>query len=208
MGAGPPPKVSLQISEYVVPTKVGDRTAMVITPRSHVRVDPSSVESEGKMTALDETLLREAQARSPRITFCVFRGRSDEDDGSWRFADGMTQAQDRDLAARLLPGQMICYRGLLRAGVSLFVHADWGERETDAYRWAVDHRIAELRDEVHPGETTGTSAGAIDLWILRNLTFFFTLSFAKLIETILPDKLALMETRMERIRRLVGLLPP
>ncbi len=202
------PSVSVQISEYVVPTKVGDRTAMVITPRTHVRVGLSAVEHVDGMSALDETLLREAQARSPRITFCVFRGRSDEGDGSWCFADAMTQAQDRELASKLLPGQMIAYRGLLRAGVSLFVHADWGERETDAFRWAVDHRIAALREEIEPDETVGTSASAIDLWILRNLTFFFTLSFAKMIETILPDKLALMEARMERIRRLVGLLPP
>lgn len=181
---------------------------MVITPRSHVRVDLRAVSDNDEMSEIDRRVLAEASSRSPRISFCIFRGRSDEGDGSWAFAGGLTEAQGRQLAARLLPGQMAAYRGLLRAGVSLFVHADWGATETAAYRWAVDHRIAELRKEVTTDETLGTSANAIDLWILRNLTFFFTLSFAKLVETILPDKLALMETRMERIRRLVGQLAP
>jgi hypothetical protein len=200
--------VGLEISEYELPTAVGAKCAMVITPRTHIRVgfDQPLDESTG-MSATDQMILREARARRQRVSICVFRGASQDGEGSWAFAEGLDEGQGQALAQRLLPGQVAMYRGMLKAGISLFVHADWGAQETDAFRFAVDHRIAELREGVDPSETLATSTESIDLWLLRNLTFFFTLSFEKLVETILPDKLVLMEKRMERIRRLAASLP-
>jgi hypothetical protein len=73
--------------------------------------------------------------------------------------------------------------------------------EVHGFRGAVDLRIAEL-DPLANGDTLEAKRAQLDLWMLRNLIFFFSLGFDKLVATILPDKLTLMEKRMERIRRL------
>jgi hypothetical protein len=182
---------------------------MVVSPIGHIRLglDASPADAETGMSATDARILAEAKARSPRVALCVFRGVHGDGDevGSWAFDPALDETQCRELATRLLRGQIEVYRGMLYAGLSMFVHTEWGMREVDAFRWAVDRRIEELVELNGGAGTLGGSQAAIDLWLLRNLTFFFTLSFDKFVETVLPDKLAMMEKRMERIRRMLGL---
>ncbi len=101
----------------------------------------------------------------------------------------------------MLTGQMGVYRAMLNFGICLFLHSDLGPLEVHGFRGAVDARIRDI-EPLSKGNTLQAKRAQLDLWMLRNLIFFFSLGFDKLVATILPDKLALMEKRMERIRRL------
>ena len=120
------------------------------------------------MSEVDAEILEQARQRTPRATVGIFRGRNGGA-GSWGFDPDVDEADAVRLAEFLLRGQMFVYREMLRLGVCLFVHAEWGSLESAAYRSAATGIVA------------GLSAS--------------------------PQKLALMEKRMERIQRMAEALP-
>jgi hypothetical protein len=195
----------LEFSEHTLTTPIGERVALVIAPTEAVRVGLDRIVPRvgpPRMSSLDQQVLEQAEARAPRIQLGIFRGANGHG-GSWGFDPAMDEHEAIRLAEYLLPGQMIVYRGLLRLGVCLFVHIDWGSLECAAFRAAA----AKIADGLHDRLSRGSAeppnpADVVDLWVLRNLTFFFSLSFDHLVSTILPEKLALMEKRMERIQRM------
>ena len=137
------------------------------------------------------------------------RGGSSDDGGSWAFAPELTSDEARELGELLLGAQMNVYRGLLRAELCLFVHVEFGPVEVDAFRMAAATRIAECAALLASPESSTRQRALVeaDLWILRNVVYFFELRYEAMIERILPEKLALLEKRMHRVRDMVLALP-
>ena len=195
--------MSLDFDTLELLTASGPRTAMVITPVEPVLVAARTyVPEDDAMSEADEQILEGARrCLDSSATVCIFRGQAPVGEGRYAFDPNMTEGQAVETALAMLSGQMRVYREMLRLGICLFLHTDLGLLEVHGFRGAVARRIAEL--ETRPGVVDLEAKRAqLDLWMLRNLNFFFTLGFDKLIATILPDKLSLMEKRMERIRRL------
>ncbi|MCR9159298.1 MAG: hypothetical protein ACE37F_08730 [Nannocystaceae bacterium] len=186
-------------------TPAGLRSALVITPTGRHVVEPRPyVASADPMSDADRQILeggRRAAAASASV--CIFRARAPVGEGYYGFAPTTTDGQAVQTALSMLEGQMRVYRGMLDLGICLFLHTDLGGLEVHGFRGAVEARIAEI-EPLSKGDTLAAKRAHLDLWMLRNLIFFFSLGFDKLAATVLPEKLTLMEKRMERIRRLAG----
>ena len=186
-----------------IQTPAGPRTVLVITPIQDVVVKPRrrAPHTEG-MSESDQMILNGARAAAAAsASVCIFRARAPGGDGAYRFEESMTDSEAVATALSMLGGQVRVYRELLRLGICLFLHTDLDPISVHGFRGAVDVRVAEL-EPLTFGVGPQAKSAQLDLWILRNLNFFFSLGYDKLIATILPDKLVLMEKRMERIRRL------
>lgn len=201
----------LAFDEHRFSTPVGERVALVITPKRPVTVQLDALPAPGarpQMSEVDAEILDQAKRRASRVSLCIFRGRDDSEENYWRFDPSISEENAFDLALGLMRGQLIVYREMVRTGVCLFLHVGWGSMEAAGFRRACET----LGNELEERQTNGTPdqqepTDPIDLWVARNLVFFFSLGFKKVVEDILPEKLALMEKRMERIQRMAEVLP-
>ncbi len=195
--------MSLDFDTLEIETPSGPRTALVITPVEDLVVSPRRyLPNSTTPSEADQLILRGARdAKAAAASVCIFRARAPGGLGSYRFAPSMSDSQAVETAQAMLDGQMQVYREMLRLGICLFLHTDLDPLAVHGFRGAADIRVAKLEPEAS-GTGLDAKRAQLDLWLLRNLNFFFTLGFEKLIATILPDKLTLMEKRMERIRRL------
>lgn len=186
-----------------IQTPSGPRTALVITPVQDVVITAHrNTPTAAGMSESDQRILsaaRAAASASPSV--CIFRARAPVGDGAYRFEQSMSDSEAVTTALSMLDGQLRVYGEMLRLGICLFLHTDLDPVAVHGFRGAVDIRVAEL-EQLTFGVGPQAKSAQLDLWILRNLNFFFSLGFDKLIATILPDELTLMEKRMERIRRL------
>ncbi|MGH1341051.1 MAG: hypothetical protein ACRBN8_05840 [Nannocystales bacterium] len=195
--------MSMDFDTLEIETPGGPRTALVITPLEDVVVSARDrAPADVGMSESDQRILDGARdARSAAASVCIFRARAPIGDGAYRFEESMTDADAVKTALAMLDGQLRVYREMLRLGICLFLHTDLDPVAVHGFRGAVDVRVEEL-EPLTFGVGPEAKRAQLDLWLLRNLNFFFSLGFDKLIATILPDKLTLMEKRMERIRRL------
>lgn len=200
-GRGPvASNVPLACATLSIDTSQGERTALVLTPTQAVVVERAPAQ-RGKLSAIDDWIIAAARkaAEQKLATVCIYRARADVGPGCYRFSGRLQEAEVADLAETMLGGQLLIYRELVRMGVCLFVHSEFGYAEAEAYRVATERHIAALRLQ-------DDAQSELDLWILQNLVFFFTSSFESLATTVLPEKLPMMEKRMERIRRMAARL--
>lgn len=197
------------VTTQAIETPSGERTALVITPADAILVasDAGLDVTPGVMTETDHAIAQAARDAAERgnPTVCIFRARDPDGAGSYAFDPSMDEETAATLASRMLAGQVLVYREMLQLGICLFLHTDLGPVEAQAFRVAVARRVEDLAELVDV-TTNPDPHDQVDLWLLRNLSFFFTLRFEKLTQTILPEKLTLMEKRMDRIHRLAASL--
>lgn len=196
--------------ERVFETPVGQRAAMLITPASHLRVGKDRLSSDPPtgLSEVDAEILSQAELRASRVELAIFRGQDDDGRGSWAFADDLEDEDAVVVASRMLDSHLMVYRGLVKAGLCLHVHVEWGPRELRAFRIVTQEKIETLEDRIAERRTAEAASDAVDLWILRNLVFYFGVSLDKLLTTILPDKLPLMEKRIIRVQRMMEAMKP
>ncbi|MBK8241120.1 MAG: hypothetical protein IPK74_36860 [Deltaproteobacteria bacterium] len=143
------------------------------------------------------------------VRVCIYRGRDDEGRGSWSFCESTTAAERNELARLMLRDQLRVYRELLRLGIGLFIHTEFGNLEVSAYRSAIAHHIEAnalvLADAAADPEDRARADA--NQWILRNVTFFFGNPMRSILDRVLPDKIALLDRRMHRVREKVLALP-
>lgn len=198
--------MGLAFSELTIQTAAGPRNALVITPTAHIRVSPDRLVSLRESTEpgpIDMAICDQAWERAPGLHLTIFRGRDDGGEGSWAFAEGMDPETRGELTYLMLIHQMHVYRELIRAGLCLHLHVEWGEEEIWAFRAAARRRVEELERVLAEGPESAKLPAQVDIWILRNLTFFFQLDLDTITKRLLPDKLALLERRMSRVHQMV-----
>lgn len=194
-------------------TQTGEHAALVVTPTEHVRIDASQLrrlQAGPSLGAIETAVLEQGMRLADTVRVCIYRGRDDEGRGSWGFHEATTTLERNELARLMLRDQLVVYRELLRLGIGLFIHTEFGTLECSAYRSAAAHHLeANAMVLVDPQATAEQRARAeADQWILRNVTFFFGNPMRAILERVLPDKLAMLDRRMHRVREKVLALPP
>jgi len=181
-----------------LPTAVGSRSALVFSPDCELVL---STPPGGNISPLDRWILGESHAAAERAgaSVCIFRARADAGPGRYGFCPLLSDAQAVELASALLVGALPVYREMVRLGICLLVYAELGADEAAAFREGARAVCARLEARIEC-----SAQAEVDLWILQNLVFFFTTSFESLSTSVLPEKLPMMETRMERVRRMVA----
>lgn len=191
-------KVPFTASTVTLQTAAGERTALVFTPT--VEIMASKAPEPGRLGSIERWVIDAGRnaVEEKLATVCIFRARADDGIGVYRFSEDLGALTPTDLAEQMLAAQMLVYREMVQMGVCLFVHTEFGYTETEAFEGASSRLQASLRPRADDGDVEAE----VDLWILQNLVFFFTVRFQGLTTSILPEKLPLMEKRMERIRRM------
>ncbi|MCR9162071.1 MAG: hypothetical protein ACE37F_28445 [Nannocystaceae bacterium] len=190
-GAFAPP---LSCEMLTLQTASGERRALVLTPTVEVYLS-STPNVAGELSPADRWILERARwaAGTGGATVCMFRGEGPN--GCYRFEPSLGLASATALAEEMLLGQLRAYREMVQLGMCLFVHAGFGHLETEAFREATAAVARSL-------QRLGGATAEVDRWILQNLLFFFTASFEALVGKVLPEKLPMMEKRMDRVRRM------
>ena len=197
----------IEFSESSIPTTRGLRHALVMTPRQHVVVGRerlAALRQRPSQGAIDRQCVAEVTRRRGRIEVLVFRGASDEGDGSWRFADDLAP-DDADELGRLMVASMAPTRlALMQAGVFVHVHSDFSPRDADLFKRGTARVIDDAQLLVDAaGDAAARARAQADLWSLKHLSFYLTSPLGRVLDEILVDKLPLLEHRSETLRQLL-----
>lgn len=196
--------LSLYIREFE--TRTGTRRALILSPTSDLVVDISRLDVPAAPSDLDREIVGLIDDVGEDVHVSIFRAGGADTPGLWRFQEGLSEKQMVALAEHLLVGQLPVYRGLVRRGICLHVHVELPIEVAHAFRDATELLIQRIMDEDERTEADRAMHIA-DVWLLRNLSFYFTVGFGPLMDRILPEKLSLMEKRLSRGRQMYAGLP-
>lgn len=185
----------------MIETRRGPREALIVTPDREMVVGRDRLDDLRRVDdpgALDETIL-DAARRHPNANYLIFRGRGEDGGVRYRFDDALSDDEARELAGRMVRSQLKTYRRLVAAGMHLLLHAELGFREVELFRSETRVALA----EIERASGLPDAVQALDAWILQHLTYFFAISYAKLIEETLPSLLPLLERRAPQLRERV-----
>lgn len=204
----------LSVYEHTLRSSAGDRVALVVTPQTRVRVGRARLQQlrrrRGEGSDLDRELLDHIRRHGGEDKLVVIRGRSPSGAGSWRFAEGLSEAEQRELGYLLVADELPLYRRLVAAGVFALVHVEWGRAEVAAYRHGVERLLSELEESSVPEVTLDPAQAAVaraDRFILRNLTHYYEDGFDEVVRSVLLAHLAQFEERIPHFRAMVATLP-
>jgi len=207
--------VILSVYEHTLRSSAGDRTALVVTPQTRVRVGRARLQElrrgRGGGSELDRELLDHVRRHGGEDKFVVVRGRSPSGAGSWRFAEGLSEEERRELGYRLVADELPTYRRLVAAGVFALVHVEWGHDEARAYRHGVERLLSELEGSSVPevgAEPAQVAIARADRFLLRNLTHYYEDGFEEVVRSVLLAHLAQFEERIPHFRAMIAALPP
>ncbi|MGZ3421947.1 MAG: hypothetical protein ACXWUG_17210 [Polyangiales bacterium] len=193
----------MRVSEATIETKDGSRVALLVTP-DPVVVGRARLEALRKSTepgALDRRILDEVRRQRGRVNALIIRGTD------WHVDPSLDVHEREELGLLLTRSQLPTYRRFLSAGMVVVVHAEFGPLETEVFRRGAEHVIADI--EASPARSDDVRAiQRVDLFNLKHLCFFFSLSIDRFLTEVLPPQLKLFETRAERIRDMLDAVPP
>lgn len=205
---------TISLGARMIDTVQGPKKAWVVSPTEHLQVGRERLErfrSEGHPGGrVDREVLEAVRAVEDPHQLVVFRARSDANEGSWGFADELDEVESRELGYHLVVDQLPTYRRMVAAGVFALIHVEFGSREADAYQAGTRRALDELEAGSIPeveGDEDAVAVLQVDRWILHNLTYFFTLDFDDVVDSVLHRQLPLLEDRIGHLRELVGSLP-
>lgn len=190
-------EVSLAFADVELSAPSGTWGVLVVTPAEHVRVGKArltELRERDEIGPLDASMLAAAEERRGRASIVVFRGHDDEGNGSWGFSDELDESGRAEAATLMLRSHLVIYRALRDADYQLVLHTELGGAEVTAMREAVDIHSAWLRSRPVFDEEERARIDT-DLWILRHLVFHFEIAFSRLVESVLPEKIAMLERR-------------
>lgn len=179
--------------------------ALVLTPASPMVIDTRRRDRLKEMPPLNEVdraILDRVRGRGDDTPMLIMRAADDSGKRLWSFDPSFTDDEVEETGAELVRSLMPLYRRFLASGITLFVHADWGERELSPMR----RGVARLSENLDPDEDGAVRR--LDEWLLRNMLLYSSLSFRHVTEVLLPEHMRLLERRQQRVRQLLEAVPP
>lgn len=178
--------------------------AVVLCPTRPIvvgRAKLDEVNAGTELNAMDRWLLDQVEQTGASIA--VFRGVGADGARAFTIDPELDERDAEQLGYVLTRGLLPVHRRMVKAGVTLLAHCDFGPREHHAMRVGVRRMLEtlEARPRAHP------AVQEMDLWILRHLLFHFGMPFEHIVKKVLPDHLRLIAARSARARELVARLP-
>lgn len=202
--------MSVEVERIILQVGRRKRNALVLTPTDHVRIGRARLEAlrsarESVPSSYDRSILEAVREEASGDFVLFFRAARDDGRGSYALADDLDDDEAVELASYLVRAQLSTYRKLAKLGVIAFIHVEFSPRDVQAYRTGTDRLAAELERAAPDAPDAGHE---LDLWLLNHLTFYFTISFDRAITSLIPNEVALLETRIPRLRELLDRLEP
>ena len=198
--------MSFTISERSLTCGQREHRALIVTPTRPMVLGRARLEALRKpprMSEVDRRLVSECAVRRGRVHVAILRGVDVLGHPGWSFDPELNAVELEEMGYLLTRALLPVHRRMMAAGLSALVHSDWGEREYIAIRQGVSTLAAELSRKPVAGATERA-----DLWILRNMLFHFSLPLERIVESVLPGHLRIIEGRAARTRELIEQLPP
>ena len=195
----------MEIRPERVMTHRGERVALVARPTTHVRVGMDRLEElRASLDAgrIDSEILAAARAASDPF-FLIFRGSDPDGGGSYAFEETLDDESADELAFLLVRSQLYTYRRLVAAGVMVLMHVDLEVRDVTCFRDAT----ARLRDELVARDAS-SPLEQLDVWILSHLTFFFSVSYERVLRDTIPAMMPMIERRVPQLAARLEALDP
>lgn len=181
--------------------------ALVMTPRARMVIDDARRErlrGDPELNDADRWIIGRVSERGPDIPILIMRGADETGQRLWEFDAKYGEAELEDLGRLLARALLPLYRRFLCSGIILFVHTEWGARETPPMRRGIARLAGELLETPQPN----AHLRDLDLWILRNMLLFSSLSTMHVIGTLLPAHLRLVAHRKRQVADLVARVRP
>ena len=191
--------------------EIGEQWGLVLTPRSHIRLGRdrlNALRGTPSLSELDLRILNAIRSGPRPATFIVLRGSSDDGKGSWGFEEGMSRGDLEELGYLMVSSQLLTWRTLATAGVTLFLKVEWGAREIDAIGAGTHRLYGELCDAASVERDAGRKALLeLDAWVARFLSFWLLTSFGECKDSFLPRTLKRTAKRGDTLRSLIEKVP-
>lgn len=181
--------------------------ALIMTPRARMVIDDAKRErlrGDPELNEADRWIIGRVRERGPDVPILIMRGADENGQRLWEFDPKYSEAELEDLGRLLCRALLPLYRRFLCSGIILFVHTEWGARETPPMR----RGIARLAEELVDTRPPNMHLRELDLWILRNMLLFSSLSTTHVIDTLLPAHLRLVGHRKRQVADLVARVRP
>jgi hypothetical protein len=198
----------MEFAETVVSTRSGERAALVAWPTEDVVVGRErlgQLRASGQASSIDHEILSRVRAAGDHVNVLIFRGRAPEGRGRYSVDPDLSDEERAELGYLLVFSQTPTYRRFLAAGILAFLHVELFGATLDAFRSGTERMLNELERNVIEIDP---AVRAVDTWVLKHLSFYFSLGLDSVLERILPDKMPLFESREPRIREMLTRLPP
>ena len=207
--------MALELTSHAVRTGAGTRHVLVVTPTGSIEAGREKLEQLRDSLAtstVDLEIVEHLQDKGfGAYEAFVFRGRSEDDRGSWRFAPDLDESEINELSYLMFRAQLELNR--LCAAVGMFdnLYIEFGAEELAAFARATSRMASEIREQ-RPnyvrGESPEDRLARLDLWIVERHTFYSAMPLEVLLERILPPRLGRLDGRRNELRSMLEGLPP
>ncbi len=203
---------ALELTEATVATKGGPRTVLVVAPRARVVAGRERLEelrASLKPGAIDLQLVREVRRRRGRLDALLMRGRSADGNGEWRLDPSLSDDDRAELGYLLAKSHLPNHRRFMVAGICVYVHTDFADAELEMFKVGAERLRGELEASVasRRGDEDEAATERVDLWVLKNLSFWFGISAERVLAEILPEQLPMFEARRPHMQAMIRTLP-
>jgi hypothetical protein len=196
----------MSFGQIVLNTQRGARRALVATPgaRSTVRLGRdrlNGLRAVMEPSPLDLEII--ARAKDAKAQLMIFRGQDDLGNASWGFDDSLDENATMELGRLLVESQLYAYRRLASVGVLCIVHTDLGFREVNALREGTRVLLEEIENAEATDDPTAQALAQLDTWALKNFSYFFSVTMARLVSETLPNLMPMIEQRAPSLSKLL-----
>ena len=133
----------------------------------------------------------------------LFRAVNAQGERVWQFDPDLSDEELAEGGYVLTRALLPFHRRLLKSGMALMVHTDWGLRECYAMR----HGVRRLKTELKRGPGPHDPVIEADHWVLSNMLLHVALSMDHVITELLPTHLAMIDRRLTFLKTLTASLP-
>ena len=191
----PQPSAGVTFQSVPLTTPVGRRELLVATFAEDRVVGAELLErlrQPQPATPIEDSLIGTAGRTPGRHVLMVIRGRSADGGRCWRFDDELAEADQRELAERLIRSHLPTYRKLAAVGIRAIVHTDFRDYDGGLMRQA-SATLLERRLRGKEGRDLPSEVQAADRWALEHMAYWFSVSYELAIKHLIPDAVATAE---------------
>lgn len=182
------------------------QVAVVITAKNPMVIGHDRIQRLRRpagMSDVDRWLIQQAAQRADRAKVILFRAVNAQGERVWQFDPDLSDQELSEGGYVLTRALLPFHRRLLKSGMALMVHTDWGLRECYAMRQGV----RQLKSELKRGPSPQDPVIEADHWILSNMLLHVALSMDHVITELLPTHLPMIDRRLSFLKALITNLP-
>ncbi|MCP4601153.1 MAG: hypothetical protein GY847_11620 [Proteobacteria bacterium] len=200
----------MRFEERLIETRDGGQSCVLMAiPTSPLRITRQRLQrlrDDRHESHVDKVFMHEIITRAGRINAFVLRAKSADGEGSWEFADDLTDDEVQELAYLIVYSNLPIYRTFAANEVCGHFITGLKHREFIALVEGRNRVVSELEQELTQCENDDHQVTKLrlDIWLLKNFVYF--LSFRSIdtkLDTFLSRSLSVLPGNLKSLKRLL-----